>query len=154
MCEADSSRESSCRECLRSLGVSLLIDWDMLIFLYHHGRILSTTEQMARLLGWDSERIGNALDRLESRELIEFSRKSRGGARFYKAAVPSDSTVWNCLQQLLSLTRNRSGRLMLAKMLKPNIWDCSQAAVCRPTFREDVPNGRKQFDQNRHQGPR
>jgi DNA-binding MarR family transcriptional regulator len=153
LCEADSSRESLGRECLNSIGISLLIDWDILIFLHQHGRILSTTEQMARLLGWDSERIGNALDRLESRELIKFSRKSRGGARFYKAAV-SDSAAYNCFQQLLSLTRNRSGRLMLAKMLKPNIWNGSQAAICRPTFREDVPNGRKQFDQNRYQGTR
>jgi hypothetical protein len=120
LCEADNSRESLGRECLNSLGISLLIDWEMLIFLHHHGRILSTTEQMARLLGWDSERIGDALDRLESRELIKSSPKSRRGARFYEAAVPMDAAVRNCFQQLLSLTRNRSGRLMLAKMLKPN----------------------------------
>ncbi len=120
MCEADSSRESLGRECLNSLDISLLIDWEMLIFLHHHARILSTTEQMARLLGWDSERIGDALDRLESRELIKSSPKSPGGARFYEAAVPMDAAVRNCFQQLLSLTRNRSGRLMLAKILKPN----------------------------------
>lgn len=143
MCEADSSQESLGRECLNSLGVSLLIDWDVLIFLHRHGKILSTAEQLARLLGLDSERIGNALDRLESRELITFSRKSRGGARFYKAAVSSDSAAWNCFERLLSLTRNRSGRLMLAKMLKPNIWNCSQAAIRRPTFREDVPKWAK-----------
>jgi DNA-binding MarR family transcriptional regulator len=120
LCEADSSGESLGRECLNSLGISLLIDWEMLIFLHHHARILSTTEQIARLLGWDSECIGNALDRLESRELIKSSRESRGGARFYEAAVSMDAAVRNCFQQLLSLTRNRPGRLMLAKMLKPN----------------------------------
>jgi hypothetical protein len=120
LCERDNSPESWGRGCLNSLGVSLLIDWDVLIFLYDHGKILSTAEQLAPLLGWDSESIGNALDRLESRKLIKSSPKSREGARFYRVAVASDVAMLDCFQQLLSLTRNRAGRLMLAKMLKPD----------------------------------
>jgi DNA-binding MarR family transcriptional regulator len=105
--------------CLESMGVSLLMDWDILIFLYHHGVILSSANQIARLLGCESTRIGNALDSLESRRLIESSRPS-GGVRFYKVVVSSDGSRQSCFQQLLSLTGNRAGRLMLAKILKPD----------------------------------
>jgi len=118
LCEMGNPLELSVQGCLESLGVSLLIDWDVLIFVYHHGVTLSSADQMARCLCWESTRIGNALGRLESLMLIESSRRSTG-VRFYKVVVsPEGSRQSRCFQQLLSLTGNRAGRLMLAKILK------------------------------------
>jgi DNA-binding MarR family transcriptional regulator len=104
--------------CLKSIGISLLVDWDILIFLLHHGAILSNADQMARLLCCKPARIGDALDRLESRGLIESSRPSKR-LRLYKVVVSSDSARQDCFQQLLRLAGDRGGRLLLAKVLKP-----------------------------------
>jgi hypothetical protein len=119
LCEMGNPLELSVQGCLESLGVSLLIDWDVLIFVFHHGVTLSSADQMARCLCWESTRIGNALGRLESLMLIETSRRSRG-VRFYRVVVSPEGSRQSCFQQLLSLTGNRAGRLMLAKILKPD----------------------------------
>ena len=116
-CGQRKSLELLMQDCLMSMGVSQLIEWDILILLYHHGVILSSADRMACLLRCESTRIGNALDRLECRGVIESSRPS-GGARFYKVAVSSDASRHNCFQQLLSVAGNRAGRLMVAKILK------------------------------------
>ncbi len=111
--------EISVRGCLKSIGISLLLDWDVLIYLYRHGLSLLGVEQISHSLNCDSATVGNALDRLESRKLIELSRSSKG-VRFYKAAISSAGLPQSCVQQLEILTGNRSGRLMLRKILKPD----------------------------------
>ena len=105
--------------CLESIGIPLLIDWDILIFLYRHGVILSNTDQIARFMSCESTTIHNALSRLESRGLIESSRPSRGVC-LYKAVIPPDGSHQSSFQQLLRLTANRTGRLVLTKILKLN----------------------------------
>lgn len=126
-CEQANPLELLVQRCLESIGVSLLLDWDLLIFLYHHGATLSSTDQLARLLCCESTRIGNALDRLESQRLIESTQSSRQ-VRFYKVVVSSDGSRQGCFQQLLKLTGNRAGRLMLVKMLKPDTSDAVTVA--------------------------
>jgi DNA-binding MarR family transcriptional regulator len=107
------------QDCLTCIGISLLVDWDVLIFLHRHGVILCSAEHIARLLSCENAKIGGALDRLESQKLIESSRSSVG-VRFYKVVVSLDDPRIGCFQQLLSLAGNRSGRLALAKILKPD----------------------------------
>jgi DNA-binding MarR family transcriptional regulator len=55
------------------LGISLLTDWDLLAFVYRHGASLTSTDQIARLIGYESAVVGAALDRLERDKLIERS---------------------------------------------------------------------------------
>ncbi|HVB57938.1 MAG TPA: hypothetical protein VNE63_16135 [Candidatus Acidoferrales bacterium] len=126
-CEQANPLELLVQSSLESMGISLLMDWDMLVFLHHHGATLSSAGQMARLLRCESIRIGDTLDRLESRRLIESSRPSRG-ARFYKVIVSSDGSRQGCFQQLLNLTGSRAGRLMIVKILKPDISDAVPVA--------------------------
>jgi len=104
------------RDSLASIGVSFLKEWQILLFVYRHGVVLTSIAQLARLLSSEGPRIGGTLDRLESRRLIEASRSSNG-VRLYKV-VFSDDSRRHCFQQLLSLTRDRAARLMLPKLLK------------------------------------
>ena len=63
-----------------------------------------------------TNRNGGALDRLESQKLIERSRPSRG-VRLYRVANSKDFQHQRCLQELLTLSESRAGRLELAKQL-------------------------------------
>jgi DNA-binding MarR family transcriptional regulator len=98
------------------MGISLLSEWDMLAFVYRHGPCLNSTDQMARLIGYESEVVGAALDRLERNKLIERS-EPRQGVRLHR--LSTDSAHRRCLRQLVGLTETRAGRLLLTKLLKP-----------------------------------
>jgi DNA-binding MarR family transcriptional regulator len=100
------------------VGISLLSEWDVLAFLYRHGASLTSAEQIARLIGYESTVVGGALDQLERENLIERSRPSQG-VRFYRILASKDVGHRRCLQQLVSLSESRAGRLLLAKQLKP-----------------------------------
>ena len=103
--------------CLEALGVTQLTEWDALVFLYHHSASLCTVAQIARLIGYDGAEIGPALHRLEALGLIQRSRVSQG-IRFYRFSAPADLSRQNCLLELMKLTNNRAGRLMLLKHMK------------------------------------
>jgi DNA-binding MarR family transcriptional regulator len=60
------------------MGISLLSEWDVLAFVYRHGASLTTADQIARLIGYESAVVSDALDRLEREKLIERSRPSQG----------------------------------------------------------------------------
>jgi DNA-binding MarR family transcriptional regulator len=68
----------SVQSCLDGTGISLLSEWDVLIFVYRHGASLTTADQIARLLGYESRVVSDVLDRLEREKLIERSRPSQG----------------------------------------------------------------------------
>jgi predicted transcriptional regulator len=109
------------QECFKTLGISLFGDWDVLIFLYRHQFSLSSAEQIARLLGYTSQSVGDALNRLESQGLVQRSRFSQG-VRFYQfvsseAHLAPDSS----LRRLMSLAENRNGRLLLATHLRSGV---------------------------------
>jgi|SRR5438309_3863123 DNA-binding MarR family transcriptional regulator len=119
MTRNDGATEIPIKECLKSLGVSLLSEWDVLMFLYRHQFSLASAEQIGRLLGYPSKTVGDALDRLESHRLVERSRSSQG-VRLYvlsEAHLASES----CFRQLISLAGTRSGRLMLVKHLRRSV---------------------------------
>ena len=112
-------RELPVQSCLDSMGISLLSDWDVLAFVYRHGAILASADQMARLIGYESTVVTAALGRLESENLIERSRRSEG-VRFYRIVASTDAGRQRCLQQIISLSETRVGRLLLAKRLEPD----------------------------------
>ena len=99
-----------------NVGISLLCDWDVFAFVYRHVTSLTTAEQIARLLGYESAVVGGALDRLESQKLIERSRPSRG-VRLYRVANSKNVEHQRCLQELVTLSESRAGRLELARQL-------------------------------------
>jgi hypothetical protein len=103
---------------LKDLGVSLLSDWDVLVFLYRHQASLTSAEQIARLLGYPSKTVGGALERLESQKLVKRSRPSQG-VRFYQFVFPeAHLDPESCFRQLIKFADNRSGRLLLVKHLR------------------------------------
>jgi DNA-binding MarR family transcriptional regulator len=112
-------RELPVQSCLDSMGISLLSDWDVLAFVYRHGAILASADQMARFIGYESTVVTAALGRLEGENLIERSRRS-DGVRFYRIVASTDAGRQRCLQQIISLSETRIGRLLLAKQLKPD----------------------------------
>jgi DNA-binding MarR family transcriptional regulator len=119
--DRDKSPDILIHECLEDLGVSLLGDWDVLMFLYRHQFSLANADQIARLLGHPSKAVGEALERLESQALIQRSRSSQG-ARFYRFKFSeAQSAPESCLRRLLSLAETRAGRLFLIKHLRPSV---------------------------------
>jgi DNA-binding transcriptional ArsR family regulator len=113
----EESQDALVRDRLNILGVALLAEWDALVFLYRHSASLCTAAQIARLIGYTGTEIGSALHRLEGLGLIQRSRVSQG-IRFYRFSEPADPSRKSCLMELMKLTHNREGRLMLLKQLK------------------------------------
>jgi DNA-binding MarR family transcriptional regulator len=111
--------ESTVQTSLDSMGISLLSEWDVLAFVYRHGASLASSDQIARLIGYESTVVRAALDRLESENLIERSRLSKG-VRFYRILASTDAGRQRRLKQIVSLSETRVGRLLLAKRLKPD----------------------------------
>jgi DNA-binding transcriptional ArsR family regulator len=110
--------ESSLQRCVHNVGISLLCDWDVFTFVYRHVTSLTTADQIARLVGYESGIVGGALDRLESHKLIERSRPSRG-VRLYRVLNSMDVEHQRCLLELVTLSESRVGRLELARQLRP-----------------------------------
>ena len=114
--EYEKSSENMVEGWLADLDLSLLADWDVLVFLYSHRASLASAEQIARLVGYTAAVVGDALDRLESRGFVKRSRASQGVRlyRFLDSASPSHDGF----RQLLNLATNRSGRLLLVRKLR------------------------------------
>src|ERR1700687_5491372 len=115
----EKSVEFTVQSCLDSVGISLLSEWDVLAFVYRHGASLASSDQIAHLIGYESTVVRAALDRLEGENLIERSRPSKG-VRFYRILASTDAGRQRRLQQIVSLSETRAGRLLLAKWLKPD----------------------------------
>ncbi len=114
---AEKSSDVSLLQFLQSLGLSLVTELDTLAFLYSHSVCLCTAAQIAGLIGYEEAEIGSALHRLEEVGLIHRSRNAEG-RRLYRFSEPSESERHSCLRDLMSLTQNRTGRLLLLKHLR------------------------------------
>ena len=111
--------EFSVERSFEDMGMFLLSEWDVLAFLSRHGTCLTSIDQIARLTGCEGTVVSAALDRLEREMLIERSRRSEG-VRFYRIVASTDAGRQRCLQQIISLSETRVGRLLLAKRLEPD----------------------------------
>jgi hypothetical protein len=70
-------------------------------------------------LSWQAfELIGVALYRLEGLGLVQRSHDSHKGMRLYKFSEPLEPSGQSYLQELMSLSHNGLGRLLLPKHLK------------------------------------
>jgi DNA-binding MarR family transcriptional regulator len=116
--EGEKPVELAVQSCLESIGISLLCELDVLAFVYRHGASLTSADQIARLIGYESAVVSGALDRLEREKLVERSQPSQG-VRFYRILASTDAARQGCVQQLVNLSRTRAGRVLLTKQLKP-----------------------------------
>jgi DNA-binding MarR family transcriptional regulator len=108
----------SLETCLKSLGISLLTELDVLVFVHRRKTTLTSVNQIASLIGHDEAAVSDALGQLEREKLIEPSKSSQG-LRFYRILPQRDAGRQQCFRQLVSLSETRNGRLQLAKHLKP-----------------------------------
>lgn len=110
--------DMSPEDCLKSLGISLLSELDVLVFVHRRKTTLTSVNQIASLIGHDEAAVSDALGQLEREKLIEPSKSSQG-LRFYRILPQRDAGRQQCFGQLVSLSETRNGRLQLAKHLKP-----------------------------------
>jgi DNA-binding MarR family transcriptional regulator len=110
--------ELSVQSCLESLGISLMSEWDVLTFVSNRRKSLTNADHIASLIGYESREVSAALERLEGEKLIERSQASRG-VSFYQIPASTDAARQDCILQLISLSKTRAGRVLLAKQLKP-----------------------------------
>jgi DNA-binding MarR family transcriptional regulator len=109
----------SLEHCLKSLGISLLSELDVLVFIHRRKTSLTSVKQIASLIGHDQAAVSTALGQLEREKFIEPSIASQG-LRFYRILPQGDSGRQQCFRQLVSLSETRAGRLQLRKHLRPN----------------------------------
>jgi DNA-binding MarR family transcriptional regulator len=102
---------------LRTLGIELLCQWDVLVFLYRHQASLVSAEDIARLLGHPTGEVVAALACLESRGLVGRSRVDQG-VRLYQFTAPQTPRDENAVDQLLTLAGTRAVRLLLSRTLR------------------------------------
>jgi predicted transcriptional regulator len=98
------------------LQISTRIEWDVLVFLYRHGATLVKAENIALLVGCDKDSVRKALDNLVSLGLVRRSRSSQG-VRFYRFDVPPNLSIERSMEQLLNLSAERAGRLIVTRRL-------------------------------------
>jgi DNA-binding MarR family transcriptional regulator len=107
----------SVEHCLKSLGISLLSELDVLVFVYRRKTSLTNVKQIASLIGHDQAAVSIALGHLEREKLIEPSISSQA-LRFYRILPQEDGWRQQCLRQLVSLSETRAGRLQLTTLLR------------------------------------
>jgi DNA-binding MarR family transcriptional regulator len=115
MCESRSV--NTVVDHLKTLGISRLVEWDVLIFIYRHGTSLADADRLSRLLGYNRAAVGAALDTLTTSGLVQRSRNSNG-IRMYRFVVGvRDEPRRRALEELIKLADERQGRLLLVRSL-------------------------------------
>ena len=74
MTEERSLVNTQIEECLATWGISVLEEWDLLVFLHRHRNSLLTVAQISLLLGSGAPAVSQALRKLETAGLIRSSR--------------------------------------------------------------------------------
>jgi DNA-binding MarR family transcriptional regulator len=109
----------SLESCLKSLGISLLSELDVLVFVHRRKTSLTSVKQIASLTGHDQAAVSVALGQLEREKLIQPSIASQEGLRFFRILPQGDGGRQQCFRQLVNLSETRAGRLQLTKHLRP-----------------------------------
>lgn len=121
--------EFSVQDCLAALSISLLSEWDIFTFIFRHGPTLTSTDQIAKLIGYGSRAVGAALDRLEREKLIERVGPPQE-VRLHRMLPWTYVRHQRCLQRLVSPPESRAGRLLLKKLLKAGERETGQNNTC------------------------
>jgi hypothetical protein len=89
-------------------------DLDLLVFFAKHPRTLMTSEQLARLLGYQLNEMARSLDVLLTAGLLTRTQKPPRAARMYVFAI-NGANEWP--PELVQLASTRDGRLALRRVL-------------------------------------
>ena len=116
--ERGTDSEILLHSCLETIGVSSLSEWDMFVFVYRHGPCLTSTDRIARLIGYEKTLVAAALDHLENRELIERVGPPQG-TRIHRVFASLIVEQRRCIRQLVGMSGSCAGRLLLMKLLMP-----------------------------------
>ena len=122
---------------LQSVGLESLCQLEVLTFFHRHPTSVLPASYLARLLGYPMEPVATALDSLANLRLLEWSPQLRG-ARAYQVVVSPVPSRSEALERLLSLSDNRSGRLLLGKYFGRR----------SETVREDLQAAQREFLKN------
>jgi hypothetical protein len=90
-------------------------DLDLLVFFAKHPRTLMTSEQLARLLGYQLNEMARSLDVLLEAGLLTRTQKPPRAARMYVFAINGANEGWP--PELVQLASTREGRLALRRVL-------------------------------------
>jgi len=83
-------------------------DLDLIVFFSRHPRMLITTEDLARFVGYDLQRISRSLDTLIAGSIVRRSQNDARAARMYVLETTGPTGGW--LRSLLTLASTREGR--------------------------------------------
>jgi DNA-binding MarR family transcriptional regulator len=110
------SLDTQFEACLATWGISLLEEWDLLVFLHRHRNSLLTVEQICLLLGYGTPAVGNALGKLEKAGLVRRSRSSQG-IRFNRLVASVDAARQDSFELLVNLLEKPLARGLMAGRL-------------------------------------
>jgi DNA-binding transcriptional ArsR family regulator len=113
--------------CLDTWGISLLDEWDLLVFLHRHRKSLLTVEDISMLLGYTRSAVTGALKKFEKAGLVLRSRSSQG-IRFNQLVPSVDMARRESFELLVSLFENPLVRGLVAGKL-------TRAPATRPGLR-------------------
>jgi DNA-binding MarR family transcriptional regulator len=116
--DQEQSLDFQIQECLTHFGIASPVAWDVLAFVHRHQASLANADQIARMLGYPSTIVGDALDHLESLKLIRRTRASQGVRLYQLVSSEAGRPTHSCLQQLITLAENPAGRLLVIKKLR------------------------------------
>ena len=122
---------------LQRVGLESLCQLEVLTFFHRHPTSVLPASYLARLLGYPMEPVATVLDSLATLRLLEWSPQPRG-AHAYHVVVSPVPPRSEALERLLSLSDNRSGRLLLGKYFGRR----------NETVREDLQAAQREFLKN------
>jgi hypothetical protein len=99
------------------VGISLLSEWDVLLFLHRRKTSLTSAAQIANLVGYGKGLVGEALDSLVQLGIVRRSRSSQG-IRLYDFSLQEGYVHKESLNKLLTISDSRSGRLLIIRNLQ------------------------------------
>jgi hypothetical protein len=103
---------------LNALRICHLVEWDVLVFIYHHGTSLASAEKISHLLGYRKAAVSAALASLDSKGLLQRSRDSCGIRLYQIAATFQDDSRRYSLEELMNVAGERKGRLLVISHLQ------------------------------------
>ena len=109
-------------------------DLDLVLFFSRHPRTLITSEELARFVGYDRQRIARSLDSLIAGDIVRRSQNNAHAARMYVLQTTGPAGGW--LPSLLSAASTREGRAAIIVALAAR--SASGSTDTRATVRERV----------------
>ena len=109
-------------------------DLDLVLFFSRHPRTLITSEELARFVGYDQQRIARSLDSLIAAAVVRRSQNNGHAARMYVLETTGPAGGW--LPSLLSAAATREGRAAIIAALAAR--SASGGKDVRATGRERI----------------